>query len=517
MEAKGALADVGASVSLIPLSIVQKLNIEMIPTRKTIQLADRSVKLPCGELEDVPIKVAHIYVPCDFVVMDMEEDVDTPLILGREALKTLGAFPPTTSVTGVRAFLGHAGFYRRFIKNFSSIAKPLTELLKKDVVFNSDGDCLEAFKKLMEALISSPVVQAPDWSLHFELMCDVSDFEVGAVLGKKKKGRSHVIYYASRTLDEAQMNYTTTKKEMLVVVFAMDKFRSYLICSKVIVYTDHIVVCYLMTKKEAKSRLIRWVLSLKDFDMEMRDKKGPEKYVADHLSKVPFEYKEDVPINEDLEFETLMAMASKSSPWYANIANYLACGVVPPELSSQQKKRFFKEVRRYFWNDPYLFKQCGDGLFQKYVPDHEIEGVLEHCHSLPCGGHGGVEKMVAKISQSLLWWPTMHKNGHKFHSRCDKCQRSGGITKRDDMPEQNILEVEPYDVWGVDFMGHFVSSCGNLYILVVVDYVTKWIEAIPSPTNGHKIVLKLLKKATFPRFGVPRVLISDEGSHFAKK
>ncbi|XP_021727671.1 uncharacterized protein LOC110694815 [Chenopodium quinoa] len=250
-----------------------------------------------------------------------------------------------------------------------------------------------------------------------ELELAEKKLEESAVLGQKKEGRSHVIYYASKTLDEAQNNYTTTEKEMLVVVFAMDKFRSYLICSKVIVYTDHIAVRYLMTKKEAKLRLIRWVLSLQDFDMEMRNKKEAENYVAQHLSRLPFENKEDVTINEEVGFETLMAMASTPSPWYADIVYYLACGVVSPEFSSQQKNRFFKEVRRYFWNDPYLFKQCGYGLFRKCVPDHEIEGVLEHCHSLPCGEHGRVEKTVAKISQSLLWWPTMHKDAQKFVSR----------------------------------------------------------------------------------------------------
>lgn len=237
--------------------------------------------------------------------------------------------------------------------------------------------CLEAFHKLKEALISSPVVQAPDWSLPFELMCDASDFAVGFILGQKKQGRSCVSYYASRTLDEAQKNYKTTEKEMLAVLFAFDKFRCYLICSKVIVYTDHIAVRYLMTKKEAKPRLIRWVLSLQDFHMEMRDKKGAENYVADHLSRLPFENKEDVPINDEIGFEALMALVSTSTPWYADIAHYLACGVVPPKYSSQQKKKFFKEVRRYFWNDPYLFKQCGDGLYRKCVPDHEIQGVLE--------------------------------------------------------------------------------------------------------------------------------------------
>ena len=100
---------------------------------------------------------------------------------------------------------------------------------------------------------------------------------------------------------------------------------------------------------------------------------------------------------------------------------------------------------------------------------------------------------------------------------CDRCQRSGGISKRNEMPQEGILEVEPFDVWGVDFVGPFVTSCGNQYLLVAVDYVTKWIEEIPSPTNDHKVVIKLLKKFIFPRFGVPRVLISDGGSHFAKK
>ncbi|XP_021745388.1 uncharacterized protein LOC110711317 [Chenopodium quinoa] len=111
----------------------------------------------------------------------------------------------------------------------------------------------------------------------------------------------------------------------------------------------------------------------------------------------------------------------------------------------------------------------------------------------------------------------MHRDAHKFIAQCDRCQRSGGITKRDEIPQQSVLEGEPFYVWGVDFMGPFVSSCGNLYILVAVDYVTKWIESIPSPTNDHKVVLMLLKKIIFPRFGVSRVLVSDGGSHFSKK
>ena len=164
------------------------------------------------------------------------------------------------NVKGVRSFLGHAGFYRRFIKDFSKISKPLCKLLEKDTTFDFTDACKIAFDRLKMALISSPVVVAPDWSLPFELMCDASDHAIGAVLGQRKDRKLHVIYYASRTLSEAQINYATTKKEMLAVIFAFDKFRSYLLGSKVLVFTDHAALKYLLTKKDTKPRLIRWAI-----------------------------------------------------------------------------------------------------------------------------------------------------------------------------------------------------------------------------------------------------------------
>ncbi|CAN6557456.1 unnamed protein product [Malus baccata var. baccata] len=192
--------------------------------------------------------------------------------------------PSPTSVREVRSFLGHAGFYRRFIKDFSKVAQPLCRLLQKEVVFEFTKECTESFKQLKELLTTAPIIVPPDWSLPFELMCDASDYALGAVLGQRKDKRPHVIYYASRTLNDAQLNYSTTEKELLAVVFALDKFRSYLIGTKVIVFTDHAALKYLLTKKEAKPRLIRWILLLQEFDIEIRDKKGSENVVADHLS-----------------------------------------------------------------------------------------------------------------------------------------------------------------------------------------------------------------------------------------
>ncbi|CAN6707368.1 unnamed protein product [Malus baccata var. baccata] len=199
------------------------------------------------------------------------------------------------------------GFYRRFIKDFSKIAQPLCQLLQKEVAFEFTKECTESFNQLKELLTTAPIIVPPDWSLPFELMCDASDYALGAVLGQRKDKRPHVIYYASRTLNDAQLNYSTTEKELLAVVFALDKFRSYLIGTKVIVFTDHAALKYLLTKKEAKPRLIRWILLLQEFDIEIRDKKGSENVVANHLSRMVHN-EESLPILETFPDEQLLSI-----------------------------------------------------------------------------------------------------------------------------------------------------------------------------------------------------------------
>ncbi|CAN6570910.1 unnamed protein product [Malus baccata var. baccata] len=227
--------------------------------------------------------------------------------------------PSPTSVREVRSFLGHAGFYRRFIKDFSKIAQPLCQLLQKEVAFEFTKECTESFNQLKELLTTAPIIVPPDWSLPFELMCDASDYALGAVLGQRKDKRPHVIYYASRTLNDAQLNYSTTEKELLAVVFALDKFRSYLIGTKVIVFTDHAALKYLLTKKEAKPRLIRWILLLQEFDIEIRDKKGSENVVANHLSRMVHN-EESLPILETFPDEQLLSI-KVSAPWLAEVSN----------------------------------------------------------------------------------------------------------------------------------------------------------------------------------------------------
>ena len=147
--------------------------------------------------------------------------------------------PPPTNVKEVRQFLGHAGFYRRFIKDFSKLARPMCALLAKDAKFKWDENCQHCFEELKRLLTSAPIVRRPNWELPFEVMCDASDQAMGAILGQRDEGKPYVIYYASKTLNEAQKNYTTTEKELLAVVFALDKFRAYLVGAPIVIFTDH--------------------------------------------------------------------------------------------------------------------------------------------------------------------------------------------------------------------------------------------------------------------------------------
>ena len=365
-------------------------------------------------------------------------------------------------------------------------------------------------------LTSAPIMQPPDWSLPFEIMCDASDYAIGAVLEQMKDNKPYVIYYASRTLNSTQLNYSTTEKELLVVVFALDKFRSYLIGSPIVVFSDHATLKYILFKKDAKPRLIRWILLLQEFAITIRDKRGVENVVADHLSRlVCDESFESIPINDTFPDEQLFNISK--SPWFADIANFLVTGQIPKHWNSQDKRKFLTEVKNFYWDDPYLFKYCSDQIFRKCVPEHEVSSIINFCHSEACGGHFSSKKTAAKILQCGFYWPTLFKDTYTFCKTCENCQKLGSISKRNMMPLNPIIVIEIFDCWGIDFMGPFPPSFGFVYILVAVDYVSKWVEAILSRNNDHKTVIKFLKEHILSRFGIPRAILSDERTHFCNK
>nr|GFB05969.1 reverse transcriptase domain-containing protein [Tanacetum cinerariifolium] len=245
---------------------------------------------------------------------------------------------------------------------------------------------------------------------------------------------------------------------MLAVVYAFENFRSYLIMNKSIVYTDHSALKYLFAKKDAKARLLRWILLLQDFDFKVIDTRGAENYVADHLSRLENLYEnifDPKEINETFPLESLNKVAHK---------------------------------------DPTI-------------------DFLNACHSGPTRGHYGANYTTKKDFDSGFYWPIIYKDAFELVKCCDSCQRQGKISQKDEMPQNSIQICEIFDVWGIDFMGPFPSSKGNKYILVAVDYLAKWVEAKALPTNDARAVVKFLK-SLFSWFGTPKAIISDRGTHF---
>ncbi|GJX78559.1 reverse transcriptase domain-containing protein [Tanacetum coccineum] len=249
-------------------------------------------------------------------------------------------------------------------------------------------------------------------------------------------------------------------------------------------------------------------------------KKGVENLAADHLSRLENPHQdvlESKEITETFPLETLGMVTfhgDSSTPWFSNIANYHAGNFIMKGMSSQQKKKFFKDVKHYFWDNPYLFRICADQMIRRCVSSQEAVDIRTACHNGPTGGHRGANYTAKKVFNSGFYWPTIYRDAHDLVTRCDACQRQGKILQRDEMPQNAIQVCEIFDVWGIDFMGPLPSSRVNKYILVAVDYLLKWVESKALPTNDARVVVKFFK-SHFARFGTPRDIISDCGENRA--
>nr|GEZ53986.1 reverse transcriptase domain-containing protein [Tanacetum cinerariifolium] len=311
----------------------------------------------------------------------------------RAKVDVIAKLTQPTTVKDIRSFLGHAGFYRRFIQDFSKISRPMTHLLEKNNPFIFVEDCIKDFQTLKKKLMEALILIATNWDLPFELMCDASDSAI--------------------------------EKEMLAVVYAFKKFWSYLIMNKSIVHTDHFAFTYLFAKKDAKARLLRWVLLLQEFDFKVLDTKGAKNLAADHLSRLENPYEKVLDpkeINETFPLETLSMVTFRgdsNAPWFADLANYHVSNFIVKGMTSQQKNKFFKDVKHCFWDDPFLFKICADQVIRRYVHGKEALDILEACHNGPTGGNHGANLTAKKIFDVGFFWPTIYKDAHEFVKNYD--------------------------------------------------------------------------------------------------
>ncbi|GKD46445.1 reverse transcriptase domain-containing protein, partial [Tanacetum coccineum] len=259
-------------------------------------------------------------------------------------------------------------------------------------------------------------------SIHGRLL-DVRNFAVRAVLGQRIDEKFKPIYYASKTLNNAQEHYTTTEKELLAVVFSFDKFRPYL------------------------------ALLLQGFDIEIKDKRGAENLVADHLSRLEnpdlgtFTEEEIADEFPDEHLMVLKTELNNDEPWYSDYANYLVGKIVPPNWIVEKRRRFFSQVKNYFWDEPYAFMLCSDNIMRRCVAGNEIFEILAHCHSRPTRGHHSASVTGRKVYESGFFWPSIFKDAKDYVMRCDAWQRSGNISSRSEMPQNNIQVCDVFDVW----------------------------------------------------------------------
>ncbi|RDX75716.1 Retrovirus-related Pol polyprotein, partial [Mucuna pruriens] len=346
-------------------------------------------------------------------------------------------------------------------------------------------------RKLKSQLTFARILQTSNWELPFKLMCDASNLTLGVVLDQiAGVGKPmNVIAYASRTMDSAQ----TTEKELLAIVFALNKFRPYLLGSKIIVFFDHATLRFLLKKLGAKLKLLGWMLFRQELNIEIRDKKGAKSSIVDHLSRIEREI-DLMPIRDEFPDEQLLHI-TMPTPWFADICNFVATSQFPLEASRLYMERLQNDAKYYIWDAPYLWRLCNDQHLEAATMDQLV--LPRKC--LIAGSIG----------------PPFSGTPINSSSFAKKCQKAGmAISRRHEMPQQPILFCEVFDVWGIDFMGSFLVSNGYFYILLAVDYVSRWVEAIATKTNDAKVVVDFLKSNIFYRFGVPKALISDQGSHF---
>lgn len=400
-------------------------------------------------------------------------------------------FPTPKCVKDLKGFLGLAGYYRRFIKNFAKIAKPLNSLFKEGAEFKWEVEQDKAFTTLKHILTSDTLLQYPDFSKEFVLTTDASKEALGAVLSQGDIGMDKPIAYASRTLNNAERNYSTTEQELLAIVWAVKQFRPYLWGRRFKIVTDHRPLRWLISLKDPGSRLTRWTIKLSEYDFEVIHRPGKSNQNADALSRI-----------------TLAKV-----------------DVSPQEILINQKKEDdLKEIEQTLKqyekdNEGYLYYIDNKGRRRLIVPKENRIKIMEAYHDTPFGGHQGIDR-TTDIIKERYYWKNMDKDIENYVQTCKKCnERKTSAIDRAPVPMKITTPLtRPFQKVALDIVGPLPKThAGNQYILTFQDHFSKYPEAFPLPDQKATTIAKIFVEEIICRHGTPEKILTDQGTNFTSE
>ena len=438
-------------------------------------------------------------------------------------------WPVPTNQQQLQQFLGLANYYRRFVRDFAAISRPLHRLTEKNSVFRWTSECDRAFNHLKQLLTSAPVLSYPDFSKPFLLDTDASNEGIGAVLSQIHEGTEHVVAYASKSLTKAERNYSVTRKELLAIVTFTNHFRQYLLGREFLLRTDHHSLTWLTNFKDPDGQLARWLEKLAEYNFQIAHRPGRKHSNADSLSRYP---DKDVVVNSISSNPAFTLFAHTPSELRTlqlqdSVISHVLQAKEDQTLPSQDvTSGYCLRTRRLFqmWDQLVVSQGILFRVFynsdnktatkQLIVPLVLQNQVLEHIHAGAAGGHLGQHKTLQKL-KDRFYWPGHYNDVMMWCSTCPSCATRKTPIPKAKAPLSPIPVGSPLQLVAIDLLGPLPKSKnGNSYILVAADYFTKWCEAYPLPNMEAVTVAEVLTNEMFFRFSPPEALHSDQGRQF---
>ena len=435
-------------------------------------------------------------------------------------VRAVKEFPVPTNTTGLKAFLGLCNYYRRFIKGFAKIASPLNKLTSKNVKFSWTPACQESFDTLKQALVSAPILAYPDFRLPFHLYVDASQTGIGLTLGQIVNDKEVAIAYAGRDLNPAERNYSATEREALAVIDGIKRFQSYLQNAKFTIHTDHNALKWLMSLDDPRGRLARWTMLIQQFDFDIIHRPGTANGNADALSRRSYD---NCSLNafDTAGFQPHAIFAfQRKDPNIMEIIDYLENEQLPRNQNRARQILLTEDV--YFLDEFNLLyhldttdKRGRKGRHaQLVIPPPLRHEVLVNAHDDLSGGHFGVYKTYEKL-RDRFYWKGMYKDVEHWVRSCVDCATRKNPKSKARAPLLLIPVDGAFQRLAVDVLGPLpVTWSGNRYIVVFMEYLTKWPEIFPDKNADAITIAKLLTEEIIPRHGAPRTLLSDRGKNF---